>query len=216
MIKTSTRDKIIAAARSAFLEFGFEAATMQGIRARADISNGSLFHFFPTKEDAAAIVFAEAIHSYQAGFLTIFGNLEPAAEKAVRAAVRWHLSWVAENRDLARFLFEYGRPGWAPAFSPEIRDANAHLQSATRAWLTHQIERGRLKPTSAEVLMALIIGPAQVLCRAWLAGRSETAPTDYESALADAAWSALSLDRASKKDSSRSSSASRTKRPPGR
>jgi AcrR family transcriptional regulator len=203
MVRASTRDKITAAARSTFLEFGFEAATMQGIRARADVSNGSLFHFFPTKEAAAAIVFAEVIHSYQAGFLTIFGVLKPAAEKDVRAAVRWHLSWVAENRDLARFLFEYGRPGWAPAFSPEVRDANAHLQSVIGAWLVHHVKNGRLNPTSPEVLMALLIGPAQVLCRAWLAGRSETSPTHYERMLADAAWFALAPDKPSRKKARR-------------
>lgn len=208
MAEASTRHRIIAATRSAFLEFGFEGATMQEIRARADVSNGSLFHFFPTKEDAAAIVFAEAIHSYQAGFFTLFANLECAAEKALRAAVRWHLSWVATNRDLARFLFEHGRPGWAPAHTAEIRDANAQLRRVIGTWLKHQLNEGQLKPTSPEMLMALLIGPAQVLCRAWLSRRSETAPTHYERALADAAWSALKPDRPRKKGASQSSSRS--------
>jgi hypothetical protein len=38
-----------------------------------------------------------------------------AARAAVKAAVHHHLNWVETNRDLARFMYERGRPDWQPA-----------------------------------------------------------------------------------------------------
>jgi len=54
----STSDKILAAALSLFTERGYETATIHEIRSRAGVSNGSLFHFFSTKQDIAGALFA--------------------------------------------------------------------------------------------------------------------------------------------------------------
>ena len=51
-----TRTRIINAARSLFLEKGYEATGVKQILAAADANSGSLYHFFPTKEDVLIAV----------------------------------------------------------------------------------------------------------------------------------------------------------------
>lgn len=47
----STRDRLVEAARTLFLRHGYHATGIARILAEADVRSGSLYHFFPTKED---------------------------------------------------------------------------------------------------------------------------------------------------------------------
>jgi AcrR family transcriptional regulator len=47
---SDTRDRILAAARAAFGELGFEAATIRGVAARAGVDPALVHHYFGTKQ----------------------------------------------------------------------------------------------------------------------------------------------------------------------
>jgi AcrR family transcriptional regulator len=49
--RTDTRDRIVEAARKLFLEHGYTATGIAQILSEADARSGSLYYFFPTKED---------------------------------------------------------------------------------------------------------------------------------------------------------------------
>jgi AcrR family transcriptional regulator len=49
--KESSRERILAAALSAFGEMGFEAASMSAIAERAELGVGTLYNYFPSKGD---------------------------------------------------------------------------------------------------------------------------------------------------------------------
>lgn len=49
--KTSTRDRLISTARDLFYEQGYAATGIAQILKQAEAKPGSLYHFFPTKED---------------------------------------------------------------------------------------------------------------------------------------------------------------------
>jgi AcrR family transcriptional regulator len=49
--KQRTREVIAAAAHSLFRERGFEAVTVADVARAADVSEGTVFNYFPTKED---------------------------------------------------------------------------------------------------------------------------------------------------------------------
>jgi AcrR family transcriptional regulator len=51
--KTATRARILAAALTLFQRRGFEATTTQAIARSAGIAEGTVFNYFPTKEDIA-------------------------------------------------------------------------------------------------------------------------------------------------------------------
>ncbi len=47
---SDTRDRILAAARAAFGELGFDAATIRGVAARAGVDSALVHHYFGTKQ----------------------------------------------------------------------------------------------------------------------------------------------------------------------
>jgi AcrR family transcriptional regulator len=59
--KLETRRRILEAAQSLFRQFGFESATTREIATRAGIGVGTLFNYFPSKEDIAMALVAEAL-----------------------------------------------------------------------------------------------------------------------------------------------------------
>lgn len=56
--KLDTRDRLIESARLLFLEKGYTATGVAEILKRAELNAGSLYHFFPTKEDLLLAVLA--------------------------------------------------------------------------------------------------------------------------------------------------------------
>ena len=168
MTEPTTRERILAAAREVFAERGLPAATMQEIRQRAGVSNGSLFHFFPTKEAVSAAVYLDAITSYQAGLIELL-EAPAAPEATVRGIVRYHLDWTVRHRATARFLLELGHAPPGTALAEQVAAANARLRAAVDAWLRRAVAAEAVKPLAVDVVVACLIGPAQVICRAWLA-----------------------------------------------
>lgn len=59
-------DALVSAAADAFAEEGFEAATMTEIAARAGASIGSLYQYFPAKDDVAAELHRRQLDAFAA------------------------------------------------------------------------------------------------------------------------------------------------------
>jgi hypothetical protein len=57
--------------------------------------------------------------------------------------------------------------------------------------LAGEVRRGVLRDLPADLIPALVLGPTESYCRAWLAGRRPASPADYAPLLAEAAWRAL-------------------------
>jgi AcrR family transcriptional regulator len=81
--KEETRRQIAEAARRLFAENGFERVTVAAVAAAADVSEATVFNYFPSKEDlfysgleAFETALLEAIRERPAGesFLTAFGR----------------------------------------------------------------------------------------------------------------------------------------------
>src|SRR5688572_16384289 len=69
---TPTRDRIVGAAMELFWEKGYGSTSIADILARAGVNSGSLYHFFPGKQDLLVAV----LESYRDGIRPML--LEPA------------------------------------------------------------------------------------------------------------------------------------------
>jgi AcrR family transcriptional regulator len=186
-----TRQRILDAALGCFLENGYEQATTARIRERSGVSNGALFHHFPTKEAVADALYVQAIASYQAGLWEMLRRRPRSLRAAVRSTIAHQLSWVELNCDLARFVYLRGHLDWDSPGAAEVSALNAELSAAFRAWLAPFADRGELRVTSMLLISAIVNGPAHALARRWLAGQLREPLTTYVEPLADAAWAAL-------------------------
>jgi AcrR family transcriptional regulator len=197
MSNRDPRQLILDAALAVFVKAGFERATTTKIVARARISNGALFHYFPTKDAIAEALYLRGLASYQEGLIkALQQHRDPkAAQATVRAAVHHHLAWVEANRELAWFMYERGRPDWQPAHGAEVRKLNRTTAVHVRDWMTPLVRSGVIRNLPLTALAALINGPAHFVARRWLSGLATARPTSFTDVLADAAWAAIAPHR---------------------
>jgi AcrR family transcriptional regulator len=189
---------ILDAALATFVDMGFERATIAHICGRAGLSNGALFHHFPTKDAIAEALYVRGIASYQDGLIQALDQHRGvnAARATVKAAVHHHLAWVEANRELAHFIYERGRPDWQPAHGAAVRKLNRSAAVHVRDWLAPLATAGVLRDLPLPVLAACVVGPAHFISRRWLSGMITARPTSFAEALADAAWAALAPGKA--------------------
>ena len=186
----ATRSDLLEAGLRAFEETGYEKATVATIRAIAGVSNGSFFHFFKSKEALAAALYLDALHSYHDAMARSVSERTGAAQ-GVACLVKAHLRWVMDHHAQARFLFEQSRSEWLGQVRDEQRAANASFGKSMQRWIKPRVEDGTLYALPPSVLIAQIIGPAQIFCRAWLSGRESEPPDRHAKALVDCARRAV-------------------------
>src|SRR6476661_6016228 len=186
-----TRSRILDAALACFLDAGYEQTTVARIRERTGVSNGTLFHRFPTKEAIADALYVESMTSFQDGLWRLLARRPRSLRAAVHGTIAHQVEWIEANVDRARFVYTRGTLDVDSRGSAELEEANRKLAAAYQAWLAPLIERGLVRPTSMLVLNAIVTGPTHSIARRWLAG-VVTAPMHvYVDELADAACAAL-------------------------
>lgn len=191
---SARRSAILAAALDHFVEKGFEATTIEDVRARSGASNGSIYHHFASKEEIAGALYLETLADYQSGFLEVLERAS-TAEAGVKDGVRYHLRWVAENPKLARFLLYRRETEVRRVTQAAVRVANRRMFAAVFSWLAPRMESGAMRRLPADVCYAAWLGAAQEFARLWLSGALETPIDEAAEALAGAAWRSLGQGR---------------------
>ena len=189
---SDTRTRILDAALACFLEAGYEQTTIARIRARSGVSNGTLFHRFPTKEAIADALYVESIADFQEGLWRVLERRPRSLRAAVRGTIAHQIDWIEANVERARFVYTRGTLEGESPSSPALEEMNRKLASAYQAWLQPLVERGAMRPMSMVVLNAVLTGPTHAIARRWLAGQVASPLHDYLDELAGAACAALS------------------------
>lgn len=187
------RDDLMVAGLEVFDRDGFEGATVAAIRARARASNGSFFHFFGSKRELAGTLFLEILQRYHAAMLAAL-DPSPSGWDGIGRLIRTHLDWVVNSRREARYLFEISRNEWSEAVRDVQRAQNASLADGIERWRAPLVARGELLAMTPVLFLSQIIGPAQIFCRAYLAGRDRSDPRLQADTLIACAIRALTPD----------------------
>lgn len=162
---------------------------------RSGVSNGALFHHFPTKEAIAEALYVEGIGSFQEGVREIVRQPAPRSLlAALRAVIGHQLTWTEEHADLARFIYQRGHLDFDSLGGAAVGALNRSLAAEVRQWMEPLVERGLVRPTPMLVVTAIVNGPAHAVARRWLARQVHEPLTRYADVLARAACAALSAD----------------------
>jgi AcrR family transcriptional regulator len=165
-----------------------EEATIEDVRRRSGASVGSIYHHFDGKDGIEAALYVKILRGYQAGVLRALRSATDA-EVGVKGLVRYHLHWVERNREPARFLL---RGGVAREQSgEELKALNQSLLATVGGWVEAQ---AAIRPMQRQLFYFVVLGPAQELCRSWLAGRVRSLH-GMDGDLAEAAWRAVRRER---------------------
>src|SRR3989440_2862666 len=110
--KEATRARIVAAALALFRSRGFDATTTKAIARRAGVAEGTVFNYFPTKEDIALHFFEQEVDHAMAA---VRGNARlrkaPLQEKLF-ALVQTQLEFLSPHeRFIGAAFVEALKPG---------------------------------------------------------------------------------------------------------
>lgn len=188
--RTATVDRIADAALRLFTVHGLAGVSMEQVRRAAGVSNGSLYHHFPSRADLAARLLVDGMGQARQVVLGALADVG-GAEEGVRAVVAAQLVWVEEHAEWARLLLGDLPDVVLLAAEPSFSVQNREYVDVVGAWLKVQAERGALVDRPFEIAHALWLGPGQDFVRHWLSGRSRLRPSQVAGDLADGAWRAL-------------------------
>jgi AcrR family transcriptional regulator len=190
------REEILAATLDCFVEEGAGGTFITDVCGRAEVSVGTLYHHFGSKEQLLATLHMVTLNAYQAYALPVL-VADPPAHRGVTDTVAAHLRWLSDHPREATFLLQQPfvgqRNGSAPA---ELVAENNEFLAVVRAWLARRSAGGELRDLPFDTVVALLIGPIHHWIRAALhEGQLERMNPEVVDAavaeLGEGAWQAL-------------------------
>jgi AcrR family transcriptional regulator len=183
---SSSREQIVRAALTCAIEQGWESTSLQAVRLRAGVSNGSLFHYFPSREALAGAVVAAGLSDHQSALTAELRAVTDTRDGIERVVIR-HLQWMQNHRPLARLFLSTPPDVLRSGLDTAAVTGNRSFFQDVTSWLR---EQGWSGAPELAIVLALWIGPAQEYARHHLtagSGRLDAAAD----ALAAGAWRAV-------------------------
>lgn len=187
--KAATADAILDAAAGVFLAHGFAAASMDQVRQAAGVSNGSLYHHYPTKSALADALYAHTLRGFHAAMFAAIGP-RTSAHNGVKGLIRAYVQWVVDHPGPARLLHELRRGG-ALSEGGEWAGASAEGFAVLKQWVATRVQAGEMRDLPFGLWMALVLSPAMTLTRQWVTQTEPAVPAKVRAALEHAAWMAV-------------------------
>ncbi|HID9093372.1 TPA: TetR/AcrR family transcriptional regulator [Enterobacter mori] len=150
-----TRTKLIAAARKAFAEKGFAAASMDDLTASVGLTRGALYHNFGDKKGLLAAVVTKIDSEMAQGAKHAAAQSGDDQQKLLAEGIAYIK--MALDEEVRRIVLLDG-----PAFlgDPTKWPSQNTCLDATRESLSDLIERGVIKPVDVDATAWLLNGAA--------------------------------------------------------
>ncbi|MBE5682676.1 TetR/AcrR family transcriptional regulator [Pantoea agglomerans] len=161
------RAKLIAAARTAFAEKGFAAASMDELTASVGLTRGALYHNFGDKKGLLAAVVAQVDGEMAQQAKAAASGVSDAWEKLVAEGIAYIR--MAMDAEVQRIVLRDG-----PAFlgDPSQWPSQNSCLEATRKTITRLIDSGIMKPVNVDAA-AHLLNSAALNAALWVASSSE-------------------------------------------
>jgi len=168
--KQATRARLLAAAAEEFSRAGLERANIDAISLAAGCGKGTIYNYFPSKEELFLAVVEEA--SAQAGSARPARDEAPARER-LQAALAGFCAWAGQHDALARVLVRECLMG-TPGLYPQVIGAEWPLTGDLEAIVEDGAGRGELRGDIPAGILALAIAGLTDLALAqhWASGGS--------------------------------------------
>jgi AcrR family transcriptional regulator len=153
--KQATRARLLAAAAQEFGRVGLARANVDAISLAAGYAKGTIYNYFPSKEDLFLAVVEEAVAQ-----ATAAGSApaEAPARERLAATLAGFCAWAGEHDPFARVFVRECLMG-TPGLYPRVMGAEAPLVGQLAAILRQGSARGELRDdVPAEVLALAIAG----------------------------------------------------------
>lgn len=187
------RKQIINAALMCFTESGVADTNMNDICKRSKASIGSIYHHFKSKEQLAAAVYLDGIKDYQDGYIRVLER-QSDAKAGIFKVVEYHLNWVVDHPDWARYLFKERHATFLGETKQVFDQLNKSFFRRAAGWFKPHIQSKTLKKLPPDIFVSILMGPCQAFSSQYLFDQtcSDIKPACRQ--IADAVWDALKIN----------------------
>jgi TetR/AcrR family transcriptional regulator len=142
--KVQRRQEILAAARDEFFERGFHQPTVDDVAARAEVSKGTIYLYFVSKEEILAHLLLEGLDMLLAQMeATGAANSRLEAEAALRALSNAYLDFCQKHPNYYRLIMAFDRGRFEESIHPDLYQQVLNKSLRGLALLAEIIEAGR-------------------------------------------------------------------------
>ncbi len=156
----SRKTKIIGAAQSVFLKYGYRRVTMNDIAVAAEMSRPALYLVFPRKEDIFAAVVRELAREISAEVNRGLASIRPPVDRLKFICELWMVrpfDWINQSEE-AREIYE-GSHEFAPeAVAESILTFERDLTATIALFPEGTLPKGISADSAAHLLAAAIAG----------------------------------------------------------
>ncbi|MEW6270972.1 MAG: TetR/AcrR family transcriptional regulator [Thermodesulfobacteriota bacterium] len=150
------REEILAAAEREFARRDFHEVLMDDVAARAGVGKGTLYRYFPTKEELFLATVLRGLDGSHAEFLRVFAQDAPL-EQILETAVARMLSYFSGRAPLLTLLQRYeGR--LSPADANAWRQRRVDALAAIVAVLERAERVGGIRKLDTELAADMLLG----------------------------------------------------------
>ncbi|MEO6687264.1 MAG: TetR/AcrR family transcriptional regulator [Dyadobacter sp.] len=144
--------EILAAALKLFVEFGFHGTPTSKIAKEAGVANGTLFHYFKTKEDLIVALY-NGIKEKLNNYLLSKVNDEDALEMRMKTIYSESLDWALIHRDEFFFIQQFNFSPHVSKVSEEDKEKQTRLYACL---LLEGMNSNLFKPLSVDLIATLL------------------------------------------------------------
>ncbi len=150
------REAILGAASAEFASRDFDEVLMEDVATRAGVGKGTLYRYFPTKEELFLATVLRGLSESHDEYLALFAEPAPLAEILERGVTRL-LSYFSGREELLTLLqrYEHRLPADEAAAVRERRDA---VVDAIAAALAREARSGELRSVDARLAAVMLLG----------------------------------------------------------
>jgi AcrR family transcriptional regulator len=144
--KASTRARIVAAALALFQLKGFDATTTKAIARRARVAEGTVFNYFPTKEDIALYFLEQEVEHAMATVRASKRLRKAPIDERLFALVQTQLEFLAPHeRFIGAAFVQALRPGSKLGlFSPSAQELQYRYLAFVQELVDEAVRRGEI------------------------------------------------------------------------
>ena len=158
--KEARPGELLDAALDLFVEKGFAATRSEEVAARAGVSKGTLFLYFPSKEELFKAVVRENISGRFAEWMKEFEEFEGSTADMVRYCMHvwWQRIGATRASGITKLMISEARnfPELAAFYQQEVIRPGTDL---VRRILRRGVERGEFRPIDLEYTVFSIVAP---------------------------------------------------------
>lgn len=172
--------ELLDAALDLFVEKGFAATRVEEVAARAGVSKGTLFLYFPSKEDLfKAVVRENVVHPVTQGAAEIAQYKGTTGELLEWMMLQWWLRYGATKASgISKLIMSEATnfPELAAFYRQEVIEPG---QALVRTVLQRGIERGEFRPINIELALHSVMTPLLFLVM-WKHSMGPCAPSQEQ------------------------------------